>query len=88
MGVKALKSFVPRDPARLPSDEPPIVYPPKYTTVKAAATDAAIGMISTLDKPNPRMVAICTAQAITIAVSSSCSYTAFITAITAAESYA
>lgn len=58
------------------------------TAVEAAASVAVIGMIRALDEPNPRMVAVRTAQVIAVAVSTSRSYAAFVAAVTAAENSA
>lgn len=45
-------------------------------------------MVRALDEPNPKMVAARTAQAIAVAVSTSRSYAAFVSAVTAVESNA
>ncbi|POS69726.1 hypothetical protein DHEL01_v211880 [Diaporthe helianthi] len=94
-GSESIEVLRARNPAtRPPSNESPILYPPPQhitglsSTVRAAASTAVIGMIRALDEPNPRMVAARTAQAIAAAVSTSRSYTAFVAAVTAAESSA
>lgn len=93
-GSESIEVLRARNPAtRPPSEQSPILHPPKHmtrptTAVKAAASAAVVGMIRALDEPNPRMVAARTAQAIAVAVSTSRSYAAFVAAVTAAESSA
>lgn len=53
-----------------------------------AASHAVVGVVRALDEPSPRMVAARTTQAITMAVSTSRSYAAFVAAVNAAESAA
>jgi hypothetical protein len=93
-GSESIEVLRARNPAaRPPSENSPILRPPRHMTrpiaaVRVAAGTAVIGMIRALDEPNPRMVAARTAQAIAVAVSTSRSYAAFVAAVTAAESSA
>lgn len=57
--------------------------------VEAAAAAAIVGMgRAVIDESDPKMIAARTVQAIAVAVSTSCSYAAFVAAVTAAESCA
>ncbi|KAG6362801.1 hypothetical protein INS49_007895 [Diaporthe citri] len=84
--------------ARNPATRPPrktshILNPPPHKTTPigaatAAASSAMICVVRALDEEDRRMVAARTAQAISVAVSTSRSYASFVAAVTAAESTA
>ncbi|POS77958.1 hypothetical protein DHEL01_v203644 [Diaporthe helianthi] len=93
-GSESLEVLRARNPAITPpSDTRPILRPPREAAQLNVAADlaglaAVDGMIRALDETNPRMVAARTAQAISMAVSTSRSYAAFVAAVTAVESSA
>lgn len=78
---------------RTPRPDSQILEPPPhrmtpYGVADAAACGTVRGINRAFDEQDPRMVAARTAQAIAVAVSTSRSYTAFLAAVTAAETFA
>lgn len=68
--------------------EPTPPRPSRFPIADAAACRTVVGITRAFDERDPRMVAARTAQAIAVAVSTSRSYTAVVSAATAAESFA
>lgn len=68
--------------------EPPPRRTTPYGVASAAAYRTVGGITRAFDEQDPRMVAARTAQTIAVAVSTSRSYTAFLAAVTAAETFA
>lgn len=67
---------------------PPLHRSSRHGDAGAAACSTVAGITRAFDERDPRMVAARTAQAIAVAVSTTCSHTALVAAVTAAETFA